>query len=97
MRDHILQEIKEERERQISEENYLPENDDFWSNGELADAAATYALTTATRKSLTEKEVPKTWPFGKEWYKPRNDYRRRELILAASLILAEIERIDRLR
>ena len=97
MLEKILKEIEEERKRQVETEKYSPESDDFWSNGELANAAATYALTPVMRKSLEAKEVPKTWPFGKEYYKPRKDYRRRELIMAAALLIAEIERLDRIR
>ena len=97
MREKILKEIEDERKRQVESEKYSSESDDFWSNGELANAAATYALTPSTRKSLEENGIPKTWPFGREWYKPRKDYRRRELVMAAALLVAEIERIDRIR
>jgi hypothetical protein len=33
------------------------------------------------------------WPWAAEWYKPTD--RRRDLVKAASLLLAEIERLDR--
>lgn len=33
------------------------------------------------------------WPWAKEWWKPKD--RRRDLIRAAALIVAEIERLDR--
>lgn len=33
------------------------------------------------------------WPWGREWWKPKN--KRRDLIRAAALIVAEIERLDR--
>lgn len=33
------------------------------------------------------------WPFGLEWWKPKNT--RNDLVRAAALIVAEIERIDR--
>ena len=33
------------------------------------------------------------WPWAASWWKPKN--RRRDLVRAAALIVAEIERIDR--
>lgn len=37
--------------------------------------------------------VPPTWPWGAEWWKPKEP--RRDLVRAGALIIAEIERLDR--
>lgn len=37
--------------------------------------------------------VPRGWPWGSSWWKPKDP--RRDLVRAGALILAEIERIDR--
>lgn len=34
------------------------------------------------------------WPWSREWWKPKNP--RRDLVKAGALIVAEIERLDRL-
>jgi hypothetical protein len=38
-------------------------------------------------------ETPALWPWATAWWKPRD--RRRNLVRAAALVLADIERIDR--
>lgn len=90
--------ISEERERQITKEGFGPEHDKTWVNGELALAAASYAMTPETRKEydrvLVEGE-PKMWPFESKWWKPTPDDRIRELTKAGALIVAEIERLRR--
>ena len=81
-----------ERQRQISAEGWTPERDDRYSSGDMASAAACYA--TQGRYHYPEPGKPgPNWPWAAEWWKPA-DYRR-NLIKAAALLLAEIERIDR--
>lgn len=87
-----LEQIVHERLRQIQDEGYTPENDDQWTFGELASAAASYALDPQDEARLTDP--PATWPFKPDTWKPGE--RRRELIKAGALILAELERINRL-
>ncbi len=80
----VIQEIKAERIRQITEEEWDQDHDDGVNiHGELAHGAACYA----SRARLT-------WPWdsGDKRYKHP---RRRRLIIAAALLVAEIERIDR--
>lgn len=91
----ITEEIREERRRQMESEGWSPEHDDSHDTGELADAAATYAMSTLQRKIQfgSSGEPPEFWPFEPSWWKPGD--RRRELIKAGALIVAEIERIDR--
>lgn len=82
-----------ERRRQIEAEGWTPEHDDEHSDGSLARAAVCYALSGAQfdRPSLSVL-WPKSWSSG--WLKPTNA--RRDLVKAAALILAEIERLDRM-
>lgn len=80
--------VIDERLRQRRVEGWTPEHDDRHTNGELADAAALYASLQV--RHLTGFEV---WPWAAEWWKPTD--RRRDLVKAGALILAEIERLDR--
>lgn len=78
-----------ERRRQIEGEGWTPEDDDIYVSGQLAQAAATYALNASGIRGLTSVY----WPFQMAWWKPKTP--RGDLVKAAALILAEIERIDR--
>ncbi len=83
----VIKEIKKERQRQIVKEGYDKWHDDFeWGEGELAHAAACYAYSHV-------EELP--WPWEKESDKRKKHTRRRQLVIAAALLVAEIERIDR--
>ncbi|MAB00141.1 MAG: hypothetical protein CMN87_12285 [Stappia sp.] len=84
-----------ERERQIADEGWTHEHDDGHCDGEMALAAAAYAINTANdfdgpHPRLLFAEI---WPWADCWWKPTNP--RRDLVKAAALILAEIERLDR--
>ena len=78
-----------ERRRQIEAEGWTPEHDDEHGAGEMAAAAACYALNAAGCGC----EVARNWPWDGSWWKPSTA--RRDLVKAAALILAEIERLDR--
>lgn len=80
-----------ERQRQISMEGWKPEHDDEYCNGELAMAAVCYINETGTVNRNGGK--PWGWPWDASWWKP--NIRRRNLVKAGALVLAEIERIDR--
>lgn len=91
-----------ERRRQVSVEGWTPEHDDSHKNGDLALAAACYASNAASwlRHGQTMPHVKyrdlspgSRWPWQAKWWKPTNE--RRDLVKAAALILAEIERLDR--
>ncbi|HGY5195254.1 TPA: ead/Ea22-like family protein [Raoultella ornithinolytica] len=80
-----------ERQRQVTSEGWTPGHDDEYEHGELADAAGCYALSSELFDCAGEP--PRPWPWPDEWWKPTN--RRRDLVKAGALILAEIERLDR--
>ena len=89
-----------ERDRQISAEGWTPEHDDEHDRGELSRASACYvmqsALDTIATPGLadaTRHMVRELWPFARGWWKSSGS--RRDLVKAAALILAEIERLDR--
>lgn len=80
-----------ERRRQVEAEGWTPEHDDEHSNGEMALAAACYARAGSGVPMIAD--VPLLWPWTSSWWKPAGA--RRNLVKAAALILAEIERLDR--
>lgn len=81
-----------ERQRQISQEHWAPEHDDKHENGELAGAAVCYALTVVQHWAAPST-ISGFWPWDMSWWKPKSP--RENLVRAAALLLAEIERIDR--
>jgi hypothetical protein len=86
--------VLRERFRQINDEGWSPEHDDAHIGGELAIAAAAYAAEAAAHANDRDpKNPPDFWPWEASWWKP--SYRRRDLVKAAALIIAEIERLDR--
>ncbi len=88
---NAVQSVIAERQRQQSVEGWMPEHDDEHCNGELAMAAVCYINETGTVNRNGGK--PWGWPWDASWWKP--NARRRNLVKAGALILAEIERIDR--
>lgn len=91
-----------ERQRQVSQEGWTPEHDDNHSSGEMAGAAACYARHVNGRQwvyqsrpdDYSSEEAPESWPWDEAWWKPKSP--RKDLVRAAALLIAEIERIDRL-
>jgi hypothetical protein len=43
--------------------------------------------------ALERKLIDHVWPWSREWWQPKD--RRRDLVRAGALIVAEIERLDR--
>jgi len=86
-----LNDIAAERKRQIEVEGWTPEHDDEHSGGEMGMAAACYADPSPSKWGAGG--VPIAWPWKSNWWKPRD--RRRDLVRAGALIVAEIERLDR--
>lgn len=89
-----------ERCRQVGVEGWTHEHDDEHSNGEMATAAACYAMCAGRPEPewlhptmAKAFQPPKWWPWAPGWWKPRSP--RKDLVKAGALVLAEIERIDR--
>lgn len=82
-----------ERRRQVEVEDFDASHDDMATRGQMAGAAACYALTGASHWAR-EQAIKMFWPWDQSWWKPTTV--RRNLVKAGALILAEIERFDRL-
>ncbi|MEW5891247.1 MAG: hypothetical protein AB1768_19940 [Pseudomonadota bacterium] len=83
-----LELIAAERRRQIEQEGWTAEHDEQHEVDHLAAAAAAYVL--AQRPGT---EMPKGWPWGREWWKPKD--RLRNLVRAGALYLAASDLADR--
>lgn len=95
----VIEEIRAERERQMSAERWTPEHDDRYTQSQLALAGACYALSASGLGDESkfihgrwETPIDWYWPWHRSFWKPKD--RRRDLIRAAALIVAEIERLD---
>lgn len=86
-----LQLIAAERRRQVEAEGWTQEYDDAHSEGELAAAAGCYALSAVN--GLAESEAKRFWPWEWRWWKPAD--KKRALVKAGALIVAELERLIR--
>lgn len=92
--------VAAERHRQIESEGWTPEHDDRELRpGELAKAAACYAVSASYQCDVSVgtrlPAAPTFWPWSRKWWKPAGI--RRDLVKAGALILAEIDRFDRLK
>lgn len=100
--------IAAERQRQIDAEGWTPEHDDTHELGELAQAAACFALNSDS--VCIRWDNPKHhWDYKSETWTPKYVYedvecickfkedepRVRQLVKAGALIAAEIDRIQR--
>ena len=100
MSGRAIHDVEAERHRQVFEEGFIEQHDDLHDKGEMARAAAAYAIHSARFRDANEKEyrikaAHPEWPWSRQWWKPKD--RRRDLIRAAALIIAEIERLDRMQ
>ena len=100
--------VLDERRRQRHDEGWTDEHDDEHEEGALAQAGACYALHGTkgfgsyirmicdghVRGASHKGTAPRWWPWNFDWWKPKD--RRRDLVRAAALLIAEIERLDRL-
>ena len=84
--------VVEERRRQVEAEGWTPDHDDEHAPGEMSQAAACYAKYGDW--AAYRNTAPNDWPWHESWWKPSDS--RRNLVKAAALILAEIERLDRI-
>ena len=98
---NVIDEIAAERRRQIEVEGWTSEHDDAHQDRSLAAAALAYVQHVVQRawtlalpdNRYTEEPAPDVWPWDEQWWKPKDP--RRDLLRAAALIVAEIERLDR--
>jgi len=107
----VIDEIAAERRRQVEQEGWTAEHDDDHENGEMAMAAALYAAPEpllAVERGSGSFTFSDPWPWWDQmegvrggihkvaaWDKRDQHDQRRRLIIAAALIVAEIERLDR--
>jgi hypothetical protein len=89
----VIRDISNERLRQIQAEGWTPEHDDEHTRGQLAMAAAYYAISHLARKDGRCPYAALLWPWSMDWLKRKS--RRHDLVRAGALIVAEIERLDR--
>ena len=88
-----VHDVLAERRRQIDAEGWTPEHDDEHTGFELARAGACYA---EYGNWPAHSEIPpNSWPWPAAWWKPASYLRN--LVKAAALILAEIERLGRIQ
>lgn len=90
--------VQAERKRQVEVEGWTPEHDDEHACDEIAAFACFYAMPPAARDwdasstgygdTLGEAILPEGW-------EPKTGDRRRDLVKACALAMAEIERLDR--
>ena len=95
----LMLEVLAERRRQITAEGWTPEHDDRHIHGQLKEAADCYLWIASAsdddRSYYAAGICPvEGWPWGDDWWKPTT--RRRDLIKAAALYLAEADRIGRI-
>lgn len=84
-----------ERIRQKSVEGWTPEHDAEHDQGELAIAAACYALNKMPAfKEYWRADTVDWWPWHPDWDKRKKHDRERSLEIAAALIMAELDRIQ---
>jgi len=103
-----FRDVLKERQRQVSDEGWTAQHDDQHRGGEMAKAAACYAqcagigIASAAGLETHYEFVAEysragcpapLWPWEARWWKPKTP--RRDLVRAAALIVAEIERLDR--
>ncbi len=89
-----LDDVAAERSRQVEAEGWTPEHDDTHDKGEMALAAHAYVGHAYGVARFDNCGLPETWPdWGLQSFKPKDA--RRDLVRAAALIVAEIERLDR--
>lgn len=92
-----VRDVLNERMKQSKVHGFSDAHDDEHDNGALVNAAISYAAPLAFEPKMAPGDalvkVPSPWPWHANWWRPRG--MRRNLVKAAALLIAEIERIDR--
>jgi len=86
-----IDDIAAERQRQIEAEGWSAAHDDNHKRGQMAKAAACYALQ-GLRVPIDARWI--LWPWADKFWNPKS--KRKNLVRAGALIAAEIDRLDRL-
>lgn len=86
-----VEDVLLERHRQIVGKGFDHAHDDKYESGELRKAAACYIFSADRGPSPLP---PIIWPWDGKWWKPKST--REDLVRSAALIIADIERLDRL-
>jgi len=85
-----ITDVARERSRQQNTKGYTRQRDAGYKNNELVRAAIAYSTNVAEPRETVE--VPYSWPWEAQLFNPEG--RRIDLIKAAALLVAEIERLD---
>lgn len=96
-----IQDVVSERQRQQLVEGYTTDLDDNYTHNEMTAAAVGYAQHVVSRgwvhsfdnENYQSETCPSIWPWDEKYWKPKSP--REDLVRAAALLIAEIERIDR--
>ena len=96
--NRAVRDVIAERRRQVETEGRTTQHDDANPAGVMSVAAACYAIGASNALVLAVGDTstcpaPEVFPWEDAWWKPTTP--RRDLVKAAALILAEIERLDR--
>jgi hypothetical protein len=93
--------IAGERRRQIDAEGWTAEHDDEHGDGQMLRAAVIYLhwgtdrqLPVVDEETDPRDGMPEGWPWDAKWWKPKD--RKRNLVRAGALCLAERERLLRI-
>lgn len=95
----VLAELNRQRARGPTGEGFDADHDDQHVPGELSSAAICYAANfiSAHRDGISRVEFSaiskRAWPWDASFWKPKEP--RRDLVRAAALLIAEIEKLDR--
>lgn len=95
--DNFLEKVWQERQRHINVEGYKPEDDDRYIDGDLANAAACYAASCPIFKVANGDIFPMRtlFPWNPTFFKKHKHDRKRQIVISASLLMAEYDRIVR--
>lgn len=85
-----IADIAAERVRQIDKEGWTPAHDNQHGLGEMAKAAAAYAIAPHTSTKHEYSLRPSFWPWGQQWWKPGSPHRN--CVRAGALLVAELAR-----
>jgi hypothetical protein len=88
--------VAEERRRQIFEEGFDTRHDAQHTSGELLDAGLGYVRAAINVGHPAMQKPPQEWPWEATMWKPNHQDRVPNLVKAAALFVAEIDRLQRI-